>query len=456
MSITPESLSPTPGPSGPPPESITAAPLQPAPMLLPPSEERLSCLDLIRGVAILGILPANLAYFCGPVDGMSGRPSAMSPADRVAGALILLLVNVKFITMLSILFGVGLGLQFDRAQARGDRRFPWYYLWRQFLLLLLGLSHALLIWDGDILTCYGAIGMLALGLVLLGWVGVRVGVIVGLAWFYFWMLLILVFVCLMGTALGGGDIPTELPVVGPGEPPTSFLFGQGSWENRLTEVFSVENQLRLYRNGNFGQLVEHRALFFGILVLSMIFLFGWYVLACFLLGVEFLRRGLFHDPQRRRTLTRWFVGLGLGIGVPCHVVAAILYLGHPGAALPQLLNQLGALSQALLYLGLLLAWDASGWLPGLQAALRAVGRMALTNYLMQSVLCTLFFNGYGLGMYGRLGLAGAVPVMAGVWLLELTWSPLWLRYFRMGPVEWLWRTLSGRRPFGPAPSASLP
>ena len=77
--------------------------------------------------------------------------------------------------------------------------------------------------------------------------------------------------------------------------------------------------------------------------------------------------------------------------------------------------------------------------------MRAVGRMALTNYLMQSVLCTLFFNGYGLGMYGRMGLAEALPVMAVICLLELAWSPLWLRCFRMGPVEWLWRTLAGRR-----------
>ncbi len=440
MTIRPEPLTPAPAP---PPESITAAPVQPAP--LPPSEERLSALDLVRGVAILGILPANLAYFCGPVETMGGRPWAMSPADRVAGACILLLINAKFITLLSILFGVGLGLQYDRAAARGDRRFPWYYLWRQFLLVLLGLTHALLIWDGDILTGYGITGMLALGLVLLGWVGVRLGVIAGLVWFYGVFLAILVFVALTGGGLGGGATPTELPAVGPGEPPAPVLSGTGPWQQRFADAFTAENQLRLYRNGTFLQLVEHRALSFGVLLVFLAFLFGWYILACFLLGVELLRRGLFHDPQRRRTLTRWFLGLGLGLGLPGHVVAALLYLGRPDAALPQLLNEIGALPQALLYLGLLLAWDGSGWLGRLQAALRAVGRMALTNYLMQSVLCTLFFNGYGLGMYGRLGLAEALPVMAGVWLLELAWSPLWLRCFRMGPVEWLWRSLAGRR-----------
>ena len=78
----------------------------------------------------------------------------------------------------------------------------------------------------------------------------------------------------------------------------------------------------------------------------------------------------------------------------------------------------------------------------LQQRLRAVGRMALTNYLMQSVICGLVFYGYGLGLFGRLGAAAGLLVVAAVWLLELLWSPVWLRYFQMGPVEWAWRSLA--------------
>jgi uncharacterized protein len=505
---SPEQEHPLPEPHGEP---------EPAAVLpAPPREERLPALDLIRGVAILGILPANLATFSGPISGFGNRPAFASPADHVVAALILLLVDVKFITLLSILFGVGLGLQLSRARARGDRRFPWYYLWRQALLLGIGICHALLLWWGDILGPYAVIGTLALGVALLGrgWVrGVAIG---GLAWNYAVLLLILVVVLSLGNPFASSTRPP--PPVSPDGPPVSIFYGEGPLEQRFARYFSPENQKAIYRHGHFGHLLENRALFYAGQFMTMPFWIGWYILGCFLIGVLLVRTGLFADPQRRRPepgpqappplppgeepsplvrasgpeeyrparpegvlearqlpplaegagiparvavdyhagrkrLARWFVALGLGAGVPLHVAATILYLINPSAPLPGILNQFGALPQALLYLVLLVAWSHSGLLSWLQSCLRAVGRMALTNYLMQTVICTTIFNGYGLGLYGHTGLAAAVPVMLGIWVLELVWSPLWLRFFSAGPVEWLWRTLAGRRPFA-APQAA--
>jgi uncharacterized membrane protein YeiB len=486
------------------------------PVSAPPREERLTSLDLIRGVAILGILPANLAIFAGPISGAGNRPAFGSPLDHAVAAVILLLVDVKFVTTLSILFGAGLGLQLQRAQARGDRRFPWYYLWRQALLLGIGVCHALFIWFGDILGPYAFIGAIALGVALIGRGMVKGVAIFGLAWNYAIWLLFLVVVLLVGNPF---DQPTPAGrPVSPDGPPVSIFFGDGPLLERIQGYVAPENQIAIYRHGHFGHLIENRAIFYSLQLIGLPFWIGWYILACFLIGVLLIRTGLFHDSHRREAgldapgkepplagqeaspavlaeapkqvrpapservleapprpplaadqdisegaaidyhagrqrVARWFVILGLAIGLPLHLAAAVLYLINPKGGLPTILNQLGALPQALLYLVVFVAWSQSGFLPWLQASLRAVGRMALTNYLMQSIICTTIFYGYGLGLYGQTGLAGAVPVMVGIWVLELLWSPLWLRYFSAGPVEWLWRKLAGRRPFA-APGAA--
>jgi uncharacterized protein len=345
------------------------------------------------------------------------------------------------------MFGVGLGIQMARARVRGDRRFARAYVWRQFLLGVIGLAHALLLWFGDILATYAIVGTIALGVALLGpgWVrGVAIG---GLTWTYGALLGLLVFVAAFGALFPDLDRSPPGERLSTDGPPISLLHGEESFGQRFVQFFSTENQVRVYRHGNFGDQVENRAAFFLSGQITLPFLMGWYILACFLIGILLLRSGLFHVADRRRRLKRRLVLLGLGVGVPLHVVASVLYLVRPSWVVAMtFLNVVGALPQALLYLALLLAWDDSGALPRLQAAVRALGRMALTNYLLQSVLCVLVFYNFGLGLYGRTGVTGALVVMLAIWVLELTWSPLWLRYFRMGPVEWAWRTLAGARP----------
>jgi len=101
---------------------------------------------------------------------------------------------------------------------------------------------------------------------------------------------------------------------------------------------------------------------------------------------------------------------------------------------------------AMAYVGLVMIAVRSGWLPRLRQRLAAVGKMALTNYIAQSVLCTFFFYGHGFGMFERVSPAGQLGVVLAVWTLQLAWSPWWLRRFRFGPLEWLWRTLAYATP----------
>src|SRR5438876_3704059 len=143
------------------PEAAAPEGIQEAAMALPvtPTEERLPSLDLLRGLAILAILPANIPWFLGPSSmGEGPRAGIDSWADRAAVAWTMFFVDGKFITMLAILFGAGLALQMNRAKAAG-RPFARYYIWRQALLFFLGLAHCLLLWFGDILSSYAIVGL---------------------------------------------------------------------------------------------------------------------------------------------------------------------------------------------------------------------------------------------------------------------------------------------------------
>jgi uncharacterized protein len=427
------------------PEPVPEPPVVAVPARPLAAGERLTCLDLLRGIAILGILPANIPFFMGPT-GFNPRAGATSWSDHLVIAGTLLVIDVKFITLLSIMFGAGLAIQFDRARAAG-RPFTGYYLWRMTLLLGLGLAHMLLLWFGDILSSYAIVGMGALFLCRLGPKGLKWTTVGVLGWFYgllFVVTAVLVALWATGTdlsALGGqaGDAP------------------KSDWERRINDFFSRENELRIYLTGTFAEKVLHRAGWLAMYLVLFWAWLGWYILGCFLIGVALLRRGVFNDPQGQRPFVRRLVLVGLGVGIPLHVLGAALYLDNPESVLAGLPNQFGALPQALGYLGLVLLWSQTNALAGLQRRLQAVGQMSLTNYLMQTILCTTFFYGYGFGMFGRLDRAQGLLVVLTVWLLQLAWSPVWMKYFQMGPVEWAWRSLAdGRvRPLRrPAPVAA--
>src|SRR5262249_31338520 len=152
---------------------------------------------------------------------------------------------------------------------------------------------------------------------------------------------------------------------------------------------------RTFRHGTFAQMVEMRAWFLLVYVVEFWWLVAWYILACFLVGVYLMRRGVFHDPAWHRHFLVMLVLLGACVGVPLEAAAAVTQFWRPDSLLSWSFNTLGALPQALGYLALLVWWSHTGRWEWLQRRLRAVGRMALTNYLTQSVLCGLFFYGHG-------------------------------------------------------------
>jgi uncharacterized protein len=405
--------------------------------------ERLPALDFVRGVCVLLMLPATVPWFCRPFNLWDVHPQPAWPPDRIVLAATLFFLDHKVLTLFALVFGMGFGLQIRRT---GDTVKPILgdYLWRMMLLFVLGMAHVLLLWWADVLTIYAAVGVHLAFITLIGKGVERLSIYVCFVWFYLLVLVVTLFSVGPLAKIASDELslpPIKMDSEGR---PVSMLRGKDSWDKTLQEYIHLNNQWRIYRNGSLADVIEHRVWLHGKELLMTIILYGWYMLGCALLGVRLVRWGLLDYKDVRLRLSRRFAVIGIGLGVPLHLLAVGVYLIGARDHLAWCLSQFGALPLALLYLAILLAIANAGWLSGLQRCLRAVGQLALTNYWLQSLICVVLFHGYGFRLFG-LPLTAALLVAGGIALFQLLVSPLWLRVFAMGPVEWLWRSLADRR-----------
>ncbi len=413
-------------------------------------DTRLSALDLTRGVAILGILPVHISIFGG--SGVTPQQGTGSSQIDILGMFTMMLVEGKMVTVLAILFGVGLAIQSDHAASKGCRFAP-YYARRMVFLFLIGLAHALLLFQWDILTSYAVAGMGALCLHRWSDRAIKRVAAGCFGWCYA-LLLICMLVAVMFHDQTAGMTDSQQPnetteAAGSEEPST----GQASveLESDVASFFSEEHDVRVFRQGSFTDMVLHRAVYFAAVVAVFVLVEGWYTLACFLTGIVLCRRRVFHDVTANLSLWRKFIFVGLPIGILFHVVGIALYVRDPEGILPICVFALGILPLALGYLALLTLWSRSGRVKWLQRILESVGRLALSNYLFQSLVCGFVFYSYGLALYGQLTHAYLLLVVLCVWTAQSLMSWVYLRYFNIGPVEWLWRSLTEGRRYVPRP-----
>jgi uncharacterized protein len=400
---------------------------------LPPRDaERLTSLDLVRGVAVLGILPVNIGWFFAADPGWwNPWVPGGHPGNRPVALLTWILFEQKFITLFSILFGAGLAIRFDRARARGEP-FAGRLLRRQAVLLVFGLLHLHLLFYGDILTTYALLGSfawLACGLGQKALLGLCVACYGGACAIWCWMWCSPQAVSELVAPLSQNWELLLRALLAPGRGPGA-------------EAILVPGPAP-------GELVAHRCGEAAFFVLWIWITYGLYVLACFFLGIYLLRSGVFHEPAAHPWCLGLMIAVGLAVGVPLNVAFAVARARPEEGPYLTLFSGLAAPPLALAYLGLLLRWSASGWFSPLRRCLRAAGRLALTNYLTQSVLLNLLFTVQGIGQgqhYLSRGVALFIVVL--IWSFEVALSTAWVRLFRMGPVEWLWRRLSGDRPRG--------
>jgi uncharacterized protein len=394
-------------------DALAATPTSPS--------ERHELIDALRGFALAGVLMVNLASFTQyEFLGDAARARLPSAAfDAIATQAVELFVNVKFITLFSLLFGLGFALQLERAQARGMEGL-WRYARRLLVLLGFGFVHSYFVWWGDILLTYAVVGLLMLPFRNLS---DRALLVAG-------------FAITVLPPLVAPNVRALLPTM----PTQAIAYAEGAIAFASADVaatFRANVDLANWARVSNWALV--------LFVLSR-FLFGYWA------G----RRGLLQAPERHRAMLR---GLFAGSVVAGVALTALSFVQAPlRAAYPtidtdtvklliRMLLRLGPLAIGVAYAcGFALLYLRPGWARRLNL-LAPVGRMALTNYLSQSVLGVMLFYGVGAGIGPASGMPGLLVAWALVFGAQVAWSRAWLARFRYGPAEWLWRWLTyGARP----------
>ena len=392
------------------------------------ASERIGLLDALRGLALAGIFLVNIEWFSRPWQEFGhGMALGLAGIDLAVAWVVHVLVSGKFWVLFSLLFGMGFAVMMERASASG--RGVRIYLRRLSALLVFGVAHALLLWVGDILHGYAIAGLL---LLMLRNAAPSVQLALGLT----------LYLGIYALSLMGALLLMVVPPDMMGITPES-LAGNA----RAGEVAAAA-----YAGGGFVEVTAQRVQDFGFL-LSNIWGVVPMALGVFLIGSWLLRTGYMADVAGNRRFFARMAAWCLPAGLVLTLWSAAIATGHPeGAAngtwvLAMSLHGLGALPVTLGGVALLaLAWESRAG-ARLLGALAPAGRMALTNYLFQSLVGSLVFYGYGLAMWGRLGPAAMAALALGVFALQVVASRWWLARFRFGPVEWLWRWLTyGARP----------
>lgn len=380
---------------------------------------------MLRGVALLGILVVNMDSFAWPIeDYRLGWAGPVALWDRLAGWGIRTLAEGKFYPLFSFLFGLGMAMQMRRAEAGGARFVP-QYLRRLLWLFVFGAAHVWFLWYGDVLTTYAVLGV---PLLVFRRQSARTLVIVASACMVVAVLVNAGLLALAAAPAVHSDSPganVMSPSPGPDLLPAIHVYGEGAFE-----------EIRDQRLRDFAW-----ALVLGFPALPIIF-------AMFLLGFVAGRDGIFHEIGSRLAMFRrvavWSGVVGLASTL-AHVLSSDL-VGAPGPATLEVARVaagvVGGPALTLCYVsGIALLCHRPGWRARL-ARLAPVGRMPLTNYLLQSVVCTTIFYGYGFGLYGRVGLAEGLALAVAIYLGQVQWSGWWFRRFAYGPLEWAWRVLT--------------
>jgi uncharacterized protein len=379
---------------------------------------RVQELDVMRGFALGGILLANIGYLADPAGMMAGLSSPHAPGDPVAFA-VTALVLTKFYVIFSFLFGYSFTLQM-RAAERAGASVRARTVRRCLALFAIGLLHGLLLWIGDILTLYAALGMVLLGL---RGIRARTAVITGSA-------IIGVMALLMLALAGLSLLDPAAGAVGTSPPAGANAAG--------------ERALALVTGGPLDYLTLQAEIYPGY-ALGIWLLQGPTALAMFLFGLAAGKSRLLEDPARYDRLLPRVQWIGFGVGLPAAVVFAATYGGSPGAFMAGMaLNAVTSVPLAAAYVATLLR--VTRRLPAVGRALAPAGRSAASNYLGQSVLMCLVFTGYGLALAGSLPPLAVLGVAAVIYGLLLWLSAVWLRTHRYGPVEYVLRRITNGPP----------
>lgn len=413
--------------------------------------ERIQVIDILRGFALFGILVVNMHYFSQPFLSAVAGPDAPW-WDQTAAWLISFLATSKFFTLFSFLFGLGLGIQVLRAEERGAKFFG-VYVRRLGALLLFGLAHAFLLWVGDILVLYSLVGFV----VALFFRKAKPRTLV------IWAIILTVLQLVWPLAFGGlfwlGQTAAET------SPEAAEQFELALAEQARISAEDIAIDLEVYGTGNYIEITAERVNDFVMALGTSGLTSVLTVWSMFLLGLAAAKSNIFQQlPDRlpffRRValiclplgvvLNLWWAASGISLagdsmtnlGPEFFIAVAVLNLGGP-------VLSMGYMAGIVL---LVYETPVGRWL----SVLAPVGRMGLTNYLMQSLVATTIFYGYGFALFGQVGAAMGLLITVVIYAVQIPLSHFWMGRFRYGPMEWLWRTMTYLKPQPMALAAQTP
>lgn len=402
------------------------------------ASRRLPTLDVLRGIAILGILLANIPFFAYPSlkEMLLYVPRPQAGLDLLIDQWHTFLVNGKFRGMLCVLFGAGMWLQYKKLSAN---RPDWQkiYTRRMGLLFVIGCVHGFFIWYGDILAVYSITALLSFWLAKYEtptlW-----KIIGGLAGFALISGLVFMSLPSSGTMdLGGSD------------PASKWMAG------------AIAGESTAYASGTYALQFVYRAVLFLGSLLSAAFLAP--ILAMlFLLGIVLTREGIFQRPSENPALRNRLLIAAAVVGIPLNGAALFISDSSQLAGYQMLVEMFGGAWLAVLYLTLTAMAMESRWGQWIFRPFQNVGKIALTTYLSQSVICSFIFYSWGMGLFDELNRAQLLQVVGLVWIWNIVFAAVYLRFFDIGPVEWVWRSWAARRKLpwrevpAPAPPPVLP
>ncbi len=386
-----------------------------------PNLHRVNALDTARGVAVLGILLVNIFSFALP-EMVRATPLLLvdaSAIDLLLWYVIHIFADTKFITMLTLVFGAGLWFFGEHKNVVDPAGVDALQMRRSIWLLVFGVLHSYLIWDGDVLFTYAVCALIAWQ--WRHWSDAQLLKISAAAFLLQGLLVFLVMAVLPAELAGelmtyptAEDIAEEIA-----------YYQQGWW------AFTPE---RIQR---------------ALDMQFSIFFTGWSSLALMLVGVVLARRG-FLTLQASAGAYRTLIALTLVPGLMLIALSLVMSI-HNGFAADFIytsgyqLHYWGSSLMGIAYLMLIMYWCRMGGWQFLQQILAAVGRMALSIYIMQSLICTWLFYGHGLGWYGQLSMSQLMLIVLCIWLFQCVFAGWWLHRYHYGPLEWLWRSLVYQR-----------
>ena len=385
------------------------------------SHYRIHSLDLLRGFAVLGILIMNITSFS-QVNIAYMNPTigaGLEGYNQYFHAFNYIFADTRFMSIFSILFGAGVVLFTSNAEAKGKRVSVLHYK-RMFWLLLFGLLHAYFIWEGDILVAYAICGCL---IYLLRKKTIRTLLIISIIFF----IVPLTFNLMTYYGMNLEELES------------TFAFFYPSSEEIATEIKIMQGSFLEQIPIRLENAIEFQTLFFMIETF-------WRTTSLMLLGMILYRKGILSANKSISYYSKMIItGFGIGLVISLIGLNQSYDSGWSGAYVMSIGANYKLISGffiAIGYIGFVMWCFKKGIFKKLQNRLQATGRMAFTNYIGMSVICSLIFNGHGLALYGSLDRLQQFLVVVVIWVLILIISPLVLKKYKFGPLEWLWRKLT--------------